>query len=282
MRDYLVFVRAGADSLHPRLIGEDPDRNWDCCVSWYSTPREERVAEYYETVGENKFDAFEMFFRQTRTERPYRYYLVLDPDVYFRPGDVSRFLALCDRYGLFLAQPSLRWGTNANFIVTLWNPACTVRQVSYVEVMAPCFSYAAVEELIGTFQLSRSTWGIDTAWSSLLQDSSRIAVVDAVRVDHTKPADLSNGPFYRRMRQLGVDPTQEHSRVKAAFPPFGGLRTVPFGHEFASPLSPRIGKFAAAFAEAAKKPAHKFLRLAGRMTRSRRPSLARQAPRFEA
>jgi hypothetical protein len=279
MRDYLVFVRAGLDSLHPRLIAEDPGRNWDCCVSWYSPPREEHIAEYYEAVGENKFEAFEAFFLARMADRPYRYYLVLDPDVYFRPGDVSRFLALCDRHGLFLAQPSLRWGTNANFIVTLWNPVCAVRQVSYVEVMTPCFSFRAVEELLGTFRLSRSTWGIDTAWSSMLRDSGRIAIVDAVRVEHTKPADLSNGLFYQRMRDLGVDPTQEHSQVKATFPHFGELRTLRSGHEFASPLSPPIGRLATAFAEAAKKPVHKFLRLAGRLNQARHLSVARRSPR---
>jgi hypothetical protein len=29
------------------LILEDPHRNWDCCVSWYGTPADEQLAEYY-------------------------------------------------------------------------------------------------------------------------------------------------------------------------------------------------------------------------------------------
>ena len=43
-RRYLVFVRAGNESWHRRLIQEDPNRNWDCCVSWYGAPADERLA----------------------------------------------------------------------------------------------------------------------------------------------------------------------------------------------------------------------------------------------
>src|SRR5256885_6492443 len=55
-RQYLVFVRAGRESLHRRLIQEDPDRNWDCCVSWYDAPQEqEHLAEYYCATGDATF-----------------------------------------------------------------------------------------------------------------------------------------------------------------------------------------------------------------------------------
>jgi hypothetical protein len=43
-RRYLVFVRAGRESWHKRMILEDPDRNWDCCVNWYEAPAQEQVA----------------------------------------------------------------------------------------------------------------------------------------------------------------------------------------------------------------------------------------------
>ena len=38
MREFLVFFRAGAKSLHGEALAGDPNRNWDCCVSWYSKP----------------------------------------------------------------------------------------------------------------------------------------------------------------------------------------------------------------------------------------------------
>ncbi len=45
MRPYLVFVRAGPKSFHSQHIREDPERNWDCCVSWYSNPGYDGGAE---------------------------------------------------------------------------------------------------------------------------------------------------------------------------------------------------------------------------------------------
>ena len=237
MRDFLVFVRAGPNSLHRRMLAEDPQRNWDCCVSWYCPPPQETGAEFYLAEGDNKFEAFELFYRRTQGSHPYRYYLVLDDDIEFVAGDVSRFLSLCAQYNCFLAQPALRWGTNASHHVTLWNPACRVRQTSFVEVMAPCFSRPAVDRLRSTFLLSRSTWGIDYAWASLLHDQSRMAIIDAVRVDHVKPVDMVGGAFYRKLLSEGVDAQAEYGEIKKRFPSFGPLRTEAGNHVLAGGIS---------------------------------------------
>jgi len=238
MRDYLVFVRAGPNSLHPRLLAEDPGRNWDCCVSWYREPPEETGAEFYVAEGDNKLEAFDLFFERTHTSHPYRYYLLLDDDIEFAAGDVSRFLTLCDRHDCFLAQPALRWGTNASHDVTLWNPLCRVRATSFAEVMAPCLSREAVELLRPTFRLAKSTWGVDYAWASMLQGQRRIAIIDAVRVNHTKPVDMAGGAFYRKLLAAGVDAQQEYGDIKRRYPPFGPLRTQASGHVLAWPWLP--------------------------------------------
>jgi hypothetical protein len=259
MREFLVFFRAGPNSLHPRLIAAEPERNWDCCVSWYCAPRDEPAAEYSVTGGENKFEAFHDFYQRIGSQAGYRYYLVLDDDIDFAPGDISRFLALCERHGTYLCQPALRWGTNSNHDVTLWNPACELRTTTFIEVMAPCFSAEAVTELQDTFLLNRSTWGIDYAWASRINGRRPIAIVDAVRVAHTKPVDLGDGPFYRKMRELGADPEEEYGRIKASFPRFGALRTAPAGHIFRLPLPAPVGNLLVALCEKLKKRIHRRL-----------------------
>ena len=138
-RPYLVFIRCGSQSLHQRLLAEEPARRWDCCVSWYCPPVDEQLADYYSSGGDNKLEGFLRFREQYSNLPSYRYVLLLDDDVNFKPGDISRFLEICDRHSTFLAQPSLRWDTNYNLRVTLHNPACELRHVSFVEVMAPCF-----------------------------------------------------------------------------------------------------------------------------------------------
>ena len=238
-RRYLVFFRAGGNSLHRRLLSEDPGRNWDCCVSWYSQPDQESVTEYSCVGGDNKLEGFLAFRSQLPRTFSYEYILLADDDVYFQPGDISRFFDLCDGYKTYLAQPALRWRTHYNLNVTLSNPACILRRVSFVEIMAPCLSAAALDELIDTFDSSRSTWGVDLTWAGRSQDKRSLHVVDAVRVEHTKIMDKTGGAFYRKMKAMGVDPENEGEAARRSFPQFVGMRTERRGHVY-RPGIPRM------------------------------------------
>jgi hypothetical protein len=230
MRPYLVFVRAGGESLHNRLIAEDPARNWDCCVSWYVPPKAEAVAEYYSEGGFNKFDGFLEFWRARPEPWTYRYILLLDDDVYLAPGDVSRFLTLCEQYRTYLAQPALHWFTQTTMNALVRNPACLLRRVAYVEVMAPCFSNVALEALIQTFGMTRSTWGTDLAWAGRIGGSHPIYVVDAIGMDHTRTGDGRPGAFYRKLTEMGVDPHSELRSVQRMYPGLRSNRTLAGGH----------------------------------------------------
>ena len=234
-RPYLVFVRAGEKSLHRKLIAENPHRNWDCCVSWYVKPPAERQAEYYcggDGRAFNKLEGFLEFWQRRPQPWPYRYTLLLDDDVYLRPGDLSRFFKLCDRYGTYLSQPALRWLTNTTLNALVRNPICLLRRVSFVEVMAPCFSGEALESLIHTFDWTKSTWGTDWAWACLLEGHEPLYVVDAVPMDHTRSGNGRPTAFYRKLRELGIDPGEELRRIRRIFPGFRGSRTLSDGHVF--------------------------------------------------
>lgn len=238
-RRFLVFFRAGGNSLHPRLLAEDPHRNWDCCVSWYGDPRAEPRVEYACMGGDNKLEGFLAFRQQMPGTLPYEYILLADDDVYFQPGDISRLFNVCDEYKTYLTQPSLRWGTHYNLNVTLANPACILRRVSFVEIMAPCLSAEAVDDLIDTFDSSRSTWGVDFTWAGRSQGRRPLHVVDTVRVEHTKIMDKSGGAFYRKMKAMGVNPEDELLSSQRNFPDFVGMRTERRGHVY-RPGIPRI------------------------------------------
>ena len=239
-RPYLLFVRAGGQSLHGRLIAEDPARNWDCCVSWYVPPREESLAEYYSGGGFNKFEGFVEFWRSAADLRRYRYILILDDDVYLPPGEISRFFRLCEQYATYLCQPALRWFTHTTLNIFVRNPVCVLRRVSFVEVMAPCFSSAALEELLHTFGMTKSTWGTDVAWGGLLQGRQPIHVVDAVTLLHTRTGGGRPGPFYRKLEAQGIDPNEELRRVRAQFPDFVGARTLEDGHIYRPGIPPAL------------------------------------------
>jgi hypothetical protein len=244
LRSYLVFVPAGADSWHQRLLRENPDRNWDCCVNWYVEPREEDAAEFYFTAQRtiNKLDGFLQFKQEFFPQSwPYRYVLLLDDDVYLRPGDLAYFFSLCDYYQTYLSQQALRWFTHTTLNSLVRNPACLLRRVSFVECMAPCFSAAALAELLHTFNWTKSVWGIDWAWGALLQDRAALHVVDAVAMDHTRTGNGRPTLFYRKLRAMGVEPGDDLRHIQRQFPRFPGPRTLKDGHVF----GPKVPKGAA-------------------------------------
>lgn len=257
-RDHLVFVRAGANSLHLQTLLDDPGRSWDCFISWYVTPSHTGGAEYQGSDGMNKLDAFVIASESSLRDHAYRYVLLLDDDIRFKPGDISRLFAICERERLHLCQPSLTWGTNINHPVTLWNPICTVREVGFVEVMAPCFSREALLALLPSFRLTVSTWGVDYAWAALLKDKLPLTVVDAVQVDHIKEVDLADGPFYRYMKGMGVDPEQECAEVVRKISGMPVRATTGDDHRYRWPLPQVVNRRLMWLAETLKMRGHRL------------------------
>lgn len=256
-RSYLVFFRVGKGSLHTKLLAEDPERNWDCAVSWHIPPDIDSPAEYNETYGANKFDAFVDFYGKHPDARHYRYVMLVDDDILFAPADISRYFSICEQYSLYLSQPSLAWGTNANHDVTLHNPVCAIRKVRFIEAMAPCFSTEALAHLIVTFRLTRSVWGIDYAWSSLMRDQGKLAVVDSVQILHTRPVTLNGGAFYAKLKEDNVDPFAEYRKIKDTYPTFGSFKTERDGHTLRIRIPAGFRHAAVTLLEGVKKRIHR-------------------------
>lgn len=211
-RPFLAVFRAGRGTVHRRMMAEDPGRNGDCALNAWESPTTipgPANEEIGFLDGSHKYEGFASYLQRER-ERVlrYRYVLLADDDIYFQPGDLSRLFELCEEHGIYLGQPSLRWRTNVNHSVTMRNPASRVRRVSFVEVMTPVFSTAALLELASTFSLTRSTYGIDWAWAALLRDRAAIHIIDA---------------------------------VQAEYGGFGGIRTRRRGHRARLPLGATLG-----------------------------------------
>src|SRR5205823_8671625 len=137
-----------------------------------------------------------------------------------------------EHYRTYLAQPALRWFTQTTLNALVRNPVCVLRRVSGVEVMAPCFSAAALEALLPTFGMTRSTWGTDLAWSGLIGGRQPIHVVDAIGMDHTRSGGGRPSAFYRKLAEMGVDPHEELRSVERLYPQLRRYRTLSSGHVF--------------------------------------------------
>lgn len=234
-RPYLTLFRAGRNSLHDLILEQDPQRNWDCCVNWYAEGQPDGGAELYFTGGDNKFEGLVEFLRRTGLADHYEYVLALDDDLLFRPGGISSYFDICRENDLYLSQPALRWRSHFSHYVTLRNPTCRLRKVTFIEVMAPCFSRPALRELQKTFLYTKSTYGIDWAWSAEVAGRRSFHVVDEVPILHARPIDRSNGAFYQKLREWGVNPDSDNASVFARYPDFERVyETCRTGHAAAS------------------------------------------------
>jgi GT2 family glycosyltransferase len=119
--------------------------------------------------------------------------LLVDDDIELPAGFLDRFLFLCERFSLTLAQPAHRLHSHAAWEVTRRRPGSVVRETSFVEIgpvtafAAPCF------EVLLPFPALRMGWGLDVHWAALAREHGwRCGVTDAVAIHHRQaPAGAS-------------------------------------------------------------------------------------------
>jgi hypothetical protein len=111
--------------------------------------------------------------------------LVVDDDVELPRGFLDRFLFLCERFELTLAQPAHRLDSHAAWELTRRRPGSVVRETSFVEIgPVTAFARASFDVLLPFPQL-RMGWGLDVHWAALAREHAwRCGVTDAVAIVH--------------------------------------------------------------------------------------------------
>jgi len=111
--------------------------------------------------------------------------LVVDDDVLLPAAFLDRFVAVCEAFGLDLAQPAQTLRSHSAWKVTRRRPASLVRETRFVEIgPVTAFSRRAAAELL-PFPELRYGWGLDLHWAAIAdQRGWRLGVVDALPVRH--------------------------------------------------------------------------------------------------
>jgi hypothetical protein len=111
--------------------------------------------------------------------------LVVDDDLRLPPRFLDRFVALCERFDLDLAQPAQTQRSHSAWRVTRRRPASLVRETRFVEIgPLTAFGRRAAAELL-PFPELRFGWGLDLHWAALAAERGwRLGVVDATPVRH--------------------------------------------------------------------------------------------------
>jgi hypothetical protein len=113
--------------------------------------------------------------------------LVLDDDLVLPACFLDRFVGICERFGLDLAQPAQSQRSHSAWRVTRRRPASLVRETRFVEIgPLTAFGPRAAAELL-PFPELRYGWGLDLHWAALAaQRGWRLGVVDATPVRHER------------------------------------------------------------------------------------------------
>ena len=103
----------------------------------------------------------------------------------FPHGFLDRFLFLCERFSLQIAQPAHRLNSHAAWPQTRRRAGSVVREVSFVEIgPVTAFARATFPTLL-PFPELRMGWGLDAHWAAVARGHGwRCGVIDAVSIRH--------------------------------------------------------------------------------------------------
>jgi len=111
--------------------------------------------------------------------------LMVDDDVELPRGFLDRFLFLCERFSLQLAQPAHRLSSHAAWQVTRRRALSVARETCFVEI-GPVTALARVTfPAMLPFPELRMGWGLDVHWAALAREHGwRCGVIDGVSIRH--------------------------------------------------------------------------------------------------
>lgn len=219
-RRIIYFFRCGAnkpvafDSIYAQNRG-------GILLSLYDTPNWNIPDECIVIGGGlSKYHAF----AQIREFLNFSYVFLLDADIDLPNFSEQTFLRKIEPKSFNCLQFSLCGDSHTAYAFLMKRGISDFRRVNFIEVMAPVFSREGIDRVVHTFPMSISTWGLDFAWAKILGGNG-MYVMDTESMTHLGKPDLVDGPFYRYLTSLGIDPLVEMRRLMANF----DTRNILFG-----------------------------------------------------
>lgn len=186
----LVIPRVGRNSLHRQWLHGTARRNWDLHLCPFETLASAAHAgcSSSEVIPGPKWAGLRELLTTWNGWRDYDYIWLPDDDILTTADNLNRFFAIAAALKWDLCAPALNENSYYAHYSTMRNFNCTARRMGFVEIMVPCFSRAALEQLLPTLALSDTGWGwgLDSVWPKLL-GYERMGVIDATAVLHTRP-----------------------------------------------------------------------------------------------
>jgi hypothetical protein len=168
------------------------ERNFDLIVIDYCAKAGESIANkydvdlVYETNGGFKFNNIKKLIEEKDLLEKYDYFWFPDWDIEIDTNSVNDLFTLTEKHNFYLSQPSLSWDSHASWLKTYHTPESEARVTGFVEIMCPLFEVSFLKEILWTFDINYSGWGLDFLWPSI-GDKMKIGIIDKVIIKHTRP-----------------------------------------------------------------------------------------------
>ena len=230
-RKYLLVVRAGDRSLHPGwLKPADVPRLWDLHISYFG----DKDAPFGElpdgvTLSREKGPKYLGLAECLKTHPDFltRYSHLGFPDDDLA-CDVTAWntaFTVLDEIGADLGQPALDPRSFFSYDIVLRRAQFKYRETDFVELMCPIFSAVFLREMLPTWTLNKSSWGLDFVWrETARREGRKIVIVDSASVLHTRA--IGKGTQYSAANMQGATQHDEYKTVLSQFNITNTSRTV--------------------------------------------------------
>lgn len=204
MRKNLVLARVGRSSLHRCWLDPGKPRDWDL----YLCPFQEIAAQadIECTLGDMmpgpKWTGLRQLLNVWDGWRAYDFIWLPDDDIFANQDTISALFSSARSLQFQLCAPALHENSHYAHYITMRNRSFFARRVGFVEIMVPCFSREALEQLLPSLDLSTTGWGwgLDALWPKLLGYKD-LGIIDSVDVLHTRAVgQFRNADLGRQVR----------------------------------------------------------------------------------
>lgn len=211
------------------------EKNFDLCILFYhaeiNDPDKYKVADYFFHLKDYKYHMLYRLLTEIKPEwlDDYDYFYFLDDDIEIDTRQINQMFALSHAFCSSISQASLSKDSFCSWPMFKQQPKTFCRYVGQIEVMAPLFHRDALKLCLPSFVGNKSSWGVDSVWSKLLDyPKEKLIVFDTVVMRHTLP--VGAGELYHKLGGMPFDEweaiTQKFGAKKHNYREYGRLLLV--------------------------------------------------------
>jgi hypothetical protein len=200
MKKNLIISPVGDESLHKNWLSEN--KNFDLVLIYYGKS-DDKFYEYkndcnliVRDTGEKGSMYVKFISEHLDLIKNYENIWLPDDDLDISTEEINLLFETHQKYSLWLSQPSVKG--HVSYDIERKQEGTILRFTTFVEVLCPMMSHNTLLKLYETYGYNKSSWGLDYLWPKLLgYPSNKIAIIDLVTVNHTKPVGGTYDRFER-------------------------------------------------------------------------------------